>query len=206
MKGYYNWNAAWGYMQFPTKFNFDAHDTLDMGLYFAHGRWYNQDTGLWLSPNEKGDYLYGGDGQDPVNVGLVLDIQAQQNQQGRYIHTKFGAIIDISHFAVGLAKRVIEQVEGGQRVTLDNQLLCPGVCEHAIPVVGGVPFHSAISVDYGLTPPITDKYGVALAIWEDYERKCTVPQKLDTKTMFFVRPLNLIPARARGIVLQTLPA
>lgn len=35
---------------------------------------------------------------------------------------------------------------------------------------------------------------------------CTVPQKLDTKTMFFVRPLNLIPARARGIVLQTLPA
>jgi hypothetical protein len=45
-----------------------------MGLYFAHGRWYNQETGLWLSPNEKGDYLYGGDGQDPVNVAGSLGI------------------------------------------------------------------------------------------------------------------------------------
>ena len=69
--GYYAWNAAWGYMQFPANLNFNLHGGYDMGLYFAHGRWYNQDTGLWLSPNEKGDYLYGGDGQDPVNVGFV---------------------------------------------------------------------------------------------------------------------------------------
>ncbi|MDL1894754.1 hypothetical protein FBQ82_00630 [Anaerolineae bacterium CFX7] len=67
--GFYHWNAAWGYMRFPSKMNFDAHDESDMGLYFAHGRWYNQDTGLWLSPNEKGDYMYGGDGNDPVNIG-----------------------------------------------------------------------------------------------------------------------------------------
>ncbi|MDF0668877.1 MAG: hypothetical protein P0119_22730, partial [Nitrospira sp.] len=72
-RGYYNWNGAWGYMSFPLKFNFDMNDALDMGLYYAHGRWYNQDTGLWLSPNEKGDYLYGGDGQDPVNIGMVDD-------------------------------------------------------------------------------------------------------------------------------------
>lgn len=47
--GYYGWNAAWGYMQFPTNLNFGMHDAQDMGLYFAHGRWYNQETGLWLS-------------------------------------------------------------------------------------------------------------------------------------------------------------
>lgn len=53
-------------MRFPAWMNFEAHDVLDIGLYYAHGRWYNPDTGLWLSPNEKGDYLYGGDGQDLV--------------------------------------------------------------------------------------------------------------------------------------------
>ncbi|MDF0668879.1 MAG: hypothetical protein P0119_22740 [Nitrospira sp.] len=68
-KGYYNWNAAWGYMRFPDRFNFNLHDVLDVGLYYAHGRWYNQDTGLWLSPNEKGDYLYGEeDKNEPINT------------------------------------------------------------------------------------------------------------------------------------------
>ena len=70
--GFYHWNAAWGYMRFPSKMNFDAHDESDMGLYFAHGRWYNQDTGLFLSPNDVGDYMVGGDGpcvQDAVNCG-----------------------------------------------------------------------------------------------------------------------------------------
>ncbi len=51
--------------------NFDMHGVYDVGLYFAHGRWYNQDTGLWLSPWDVGDYLYGGHGQDPVDVGWI---------------------------------------------------------------------------------------------------------------------------------------
>jgi hypothetical protein len=36
------------------------------GLYYVHGRWYNPETGLWLSPDAKGEYTYGS-GQDPVN-------------------------------------------------------------------------------------------------------------------------------------------
>lgn len=62
---YYSWNAAWGYMIFPAGMGFNMHDVYDIGLYYAHGRWYNQDTGLWLSPNERGDYIYFDD--DPVN-------------------------------------------------------------------------------------------------------------------------------------------
>lgn len=59
---YYHWNAAQGYMQFPAKMNFNLHDGMDMGLYLAHGRWYNQDTGLWLSPDGNGNYGYSGGG------------------------------------------------------------------------------------------------------------------------------------------------
>jgi Bacterial toxin 44 len=62
---YYNWNGAWGYMRFPTPFNIDRNDVLDRGLYYVHGRWYNQDTGLYLSPDANGSYLYFED--DPVN-------------------------------------------------------------------------------------------------------------------------------------------
>jgi hypothetical protein len=29
----------------------------DLGLYYVHGRWYNPETGMYLSPNEKGDYI-----------------------------------------------------------------------------------------------------------------------------------------------------
>jgi len=48
----YGWNGAWGYLASPRAFNFDANDVLDIGLYYAHGRWYNQDTGLRLSPDD----------------------------------------------------------------------------------------------------------------------------------------------------------
>ena len=52
---YYLWNGGWGYMYFsPLK------------LYYVHGRWYNPETALWLSPDEKGEYLYGS-GQDAIN-------------------------------------------------------------------------------------------------------------------------------------------
>lgn len=86
-RGYYTWNAAWGYMRFPARFNFDLNGSLDVGVYYVHGRWYNQDTGLWLSPNEKGDYLYGGDGQDPVNIAKgsqVKQEQASSNCEGTW--------------------------------------------------------------------------------------------------------------------------
>lgn len=63
---YYNWNGAWGYMRFPNPFNFDLHDHLDQGLYYIHGRWYNQDTGLFLSPDENGSYKYN-EQQDAIN-------------------------------------------------------------------------------------------------------------------------------------------
>jgi RHS repeat-associated protein len=53
--GYYRWNGAWGYLRF------DA-----LGLYYVHGRWYNPDTGLFLSPDANGEYRYGS-GQDAVN-------------------------------------------------------------------------------------------------------------------------------------------
>jgi hypothetical protein len=36
-------------MQFPPNLNFHLHDAQNMGLYFAHGRWYNQETGKALS-------------------------------------------------------------------------------------------------------------------------------------------------------------
>jgi hypothetical protein len=52
---YYRWNGAWGYLRF------DA-----LNLYYVHGRWYNPETALWLSPDENGEYLYGS-GQDAVN-------------------------------------------------------------------------------------------------------------------------------------------
>jgi hypothetical protein len=52
---YYEWNGAWGYMAFGA-----------LQLYYVHGRWYNPDTGLWLSAGEKGTYQYNPQ-QDAVN-------------------------------------------------------------------------------------------------------------------------------------------
>jgi len=57
---YYRWNGAWGYLYFsPLK------------LYYVHGRWYNPETALWLSPDENGEYLYGS-GQDAVNYAWLF--------------------------------------------------------------------------------------------------------------------------------------
>ena len=58
---YYRWNGAWGYLRL------DA-----LNLYYVHGRWYNPETALWLSPDENGEYLYGS-GQDAVNKGWARD-------------------------------------------------------------------------------------------------------------------------------------
>ena len=55
------WNAAWGYLWFS-----------DLGLYYVHGRWNSPDLGRFLSPDEKGEYLYGL-GDDAVNYVWVGD-------------------------------------------------------------------------------------------------------------------------------------
>jgi hypothetical protein len=57
---YYRWNGAWGYLRL------DA-----LNLYYVHGRWYNPETALWLSPDENGEYLYGS-GQDAVNYAWLF--------------------------------------------------------------------------------------------------------------------------------------
>jgi YD repeat-containing protein len=67
--GYYHWNGGWGYMKFPSQFNFNLHEGLDIGLYYVHGRWYNPDTGLFLSPDENGEYVY--HDNDAVNYAQV---------------------------------------------------------------------------------------------------------------------------------------
>ncbi len=36
------------------------------GMYYVHGRWFNPWTGRFISPDEKGEYLYGS-GNDPIN-------------------------------------------------------------------------------------------------------------------------------------------
>ncbi len=66
----YHWNAQWGY-QFFDELGAPNGGNPPLGLYYAHGRWYNPEVGLWLSPDEKGEYFYGGDAQDPVNFGYV---------------------------------------------------------------------------------------------------------------------------------------
>jgi hypothetical protein len=43
----------------------------NLGLYYVHGRWYNQDTGLFPSPDEKGEYFYGS-GNDAINYAWVF--------------------------------------------------------------------------------------------------------------------------------------
>ncbi len=65
----YRWNGQWGWMYFHDLGEPDGGGVL--GLYYAHGRWYNPDTGLFLSPDDKGDYFYGGAGQDPLNYSWI---------------------------------------------------------------------------------------------------------------------------------------
>ncbi len=66
---YYQWNGGWGYLSFS--YLGESYDGGHQGLYYVHGRWYSPDTGMFLSPNEKGDYIYGGDGPDAVNLNWV---------------------------------------------------------------------------------------------------------------------------------------
>jgi hypothetical protein len=86
---YYLWNGGWGYMYFN-----------QLKLYYVHGRWYNPETGLWLSPDEKGEYLYGsgqdavnyawvGDGGYPDTTEFILQWMHDQNKQNRLPYHEF---------------------------------------------------------------------------------------------------------------------
>lgn len=41
VREYYRWNGQWGYLWFN-----------DLKLYYAHGRWWRPDIGIFLSPSE----------------------------------------------------------------------------------------------------------------------------------------------------------
>lgn len=43
-----------------------------LGMYYVHGRWYNPWTGRFVSPDEKGEYLYGS-GNDPINWDWIAE-------------------------------------------------------------------------------------------------------------------------------------
>ncbi len=61
----YHWNAQWGALFFAD-LGAPNGGNPPLGLYYVHGRWYNPEVGLWLSPDGKGEYFYGS-GQDAVN-------------------------------------------------------------------------------------------------------------------------------------------
>ncbi len=58
---YYQWSGGWGYMTFSS-----------LQMYYVHGRWYNPDIGRFISPDEKGEYLYGS-GNDPINWAWIAE-------------------------------------------------------------------------------------------------------------------------------------
>jgi hypothetical protein len=175
--GYYGWNAAWGYMQFPVNLNFNMHDAQDMGLYFAHGRWYNQETGLWLSPNAKGDYLYGGDGQDPVNKGWLERVVGNEGNGSKkgtlhYLKTKSG-YVDTSHFGSGQtqATRILAALE--QNLT-DIPLEESFGFGDLSGVQKGLSFFKAgVRINYHMLQPVNkvERTAVALGMFQDLEQR-----------------------------------
>ncbi len=169
IKGYYNWNAAWGYMQFPVTLNIALHDAMDMGLYYAHGRWYNQDTGLWLSPNDKGDYLIAAT-PDPINKGWVPLLAPQQQQHELpnhgYIHTTNWGFFDINHITGG--HEHAEQILNYFDNLADTQPL-----RLQTGPIGITQFTEELVVRYRVNRPIPEqlKPAVALSIFLDYEHR-----------------------------------
>ncbi len=172
LKGYYNWNAAWGYLRFPRYFNFDLNDVLDVGLYYAHGRWYNQDTGLFLSPNGAGNYFYAD--SDPLNLGWQPTGSANslntQSKNGRYIDTKLFGFIDREHLGGGgQLRKILPHLEDGipypqvfdleQAVSLQNLPFGEGKS-------------SVVSVKFTVPAAVPGnlRLGVALGIYEELER------------------------------------
>ncbi len=57
----YGYGGAWGYLYFNGVLG-GTNTVRSVDLYYIHGRWWHPDMGLFLSPNEDGDYLFGGDG------------------------------------------------------------------------------------------------------------------------------------------------
>jgi len=49
-------------------------------MYYVHGRWYSPDVGRFISPDEKGEYLYGS-GEDAVNYTWLVDTLSDLGSQ-----------------------------------------------------------------------------------------------------------------------------
>jgi hypothetical protein len=93
----YGYGGAWGYLYFNAIFS-GMNTVRSVDLYYIHGRWWHPDMGLFLSPNDKGDYLFGGDGPDPVNKGWVPLLMPQlQLPNNGYINTPNYGFLDIRH-------------------------------------------------------------------------------------------------------------
>jgi hypothetical protein len=93
----YGYGGAWGYLYFNAIFS-GMNTVRSVDLYYIHGRWWHPDMGLFLSPNDKGDYLFGGDGPDPVNKGWVPLLMPQlQLPNNGYINTPDYGFLDIRH-------------------------------------------------------------------------------------------------------------
>ncbi len=68
-------SRTWGYIHFNAIL-IGTNTVRSVDLYYIHGRWWHPDMGLFLSPNEEGDYLFGGDGpprQDPANDAWIVN-------------------------------------------------------------------------------------------------------------------------------------
>jgi YD repeat-containing protein len=156
---YYEWNGAWGYMAFGA-----------LQLYYVHGRWYNPDTALFLSPDRNSDYKYNKNQNALTKAwygGPALISTNQQNANGRYIRTNYGAIIDYDHWNPKDAWDLIRDVETKKGHEFGAALFIAGPFGYAT---------GTITAKYSWSDPISDVYGVALAIWEDYQIKFETAQ------------------------------
>ncbi len=81
LEQYYGWGGAWGYLYFYGVLG-GTNTVRSVDLYYIHGRWWHPDMGIFLSPNEKGDYLFGGDLQDPANLAKGYLAQAPSSTSG----------------------------------------------------------------------------------------------------------------------------
>ncbi|MBI4671691.1 MAG: hypothetical protein HY741_08505 [Chloroflexi bacterium] len=52
-----------------------------IGMYYVHGRWYDPNVGRFISPDEKGECLYGS-GEDAVNYAWIVNALVAFGKQG----------------------------------------------------------------------------------------------------------------------------
>ena len=116
---YYRWNGAWGYQWHA-----------GLGLYYVHGRWYSQDTGMWLSPDEKGEYRYGS-GQDAVNWAWVGDSGSAKSTIVEFmLQWMHGTNYVRREWDFEFTKRQIDFLQSRNNLTLQEALVLADLQEH----------------------------------------------------------------------------